>query len=92
MTLHRQPAAAGRPARRIVHVVAFHPRRSSQPIPHVDQGWTISGLSFKLRLEGPTPERVYLAPGREELPFRVENGYIQVELPPVGIHTVVVIE
>jgi hypothetical protein len=90
--LHIQAAGPDHPARRVVHVVAFHPRRSSQPIPHVDQGWPTAGLSFKLRLDGEVPTRVYLAPGREELPFEVSDGYAKVNLPPVGVHTVVVLE
>ncbi len=91
-THHSQPASAERPARQIVHVVAFHSRRSSQPIPHVDQGWTTSGLSFKLRLDGNRPQRVYLAPERIELEFSIEGDYAYIDLPPVGIHTIVVIE
>jgi len=91
-TLHNQPPAEGHPGRQIIHIVAFHSRRSSQSIPHVDQGWNTSDLSFKVRLDGKIPGKVYLAPDRKELPFKIENNYVLVDLPPVGIHTVVVIE
>jgi hypothetical protein len=87
-TLHTQD----RPKRKVVHIVAFHSRRSSQVIPHVDQSWTTSGLSFKLRSGGTLPQRVYLAPEEKELKFTVEGDYLKVELPPLGVHTVVVIE
>jgi hypothetical protein len=90
--LHIQPETSDHPARRIVHVVAFHSRRSSQAIPHVDQGWTTSGLSFKVRVDGTQPRRVYLASDRRELPFSVSGDYASIELPPVGIHTVIVVE
>jgi hypothetical protein len=78
--------------RRIVHVIAYHPRRSSQSINHVDQSWATSGLAVDVLAEGRAPAKVYLAPGGEPLPFSVKDGYIHIELPPAGPHTVVVIE
>jgi hypothetical protein len=90
--LHTQPAAEDHPARRIVHVVAYHPRRTLQSIPHTDQSWPTSGLSFKLRLDGRLPQRVYLAPDGLALAHRIDGDYLQVDLPPVGAHAVVVIE
>jgi hypothetical protein len=91
-TLQTQPAGADHPARRIVHLVAYHPRRSLQSIPHVDQGWTTSGLSVEVRADGGVPQKVYLAPDRQPLPFVAREGYLYIELPPVGAHTVVVLE
>lgn len=92
MTLHRQPAGEERPKRTILHVITYHPRRSSQAIPHVDQSWQTSGLAARVRWEGALPRRVYLAPQRQDLPFTFEDGYVKVELPPVGAHAVVVLE
>jgi hypothetical protein len=90
-TLHRQPAAADHPARQIVHLVAYQPRRSLQPVAHVDQSWPVADLGFRVRAEG-TPQRVYLAPQGTPLPFTVEDGYVKVELPPVRTSAVVAIE
>ena len=86
-----QPAAADHPARSVVHVTAYHPRRSLQTVPHADQCWPTSGLGFKLRIDT-APQRVYLAPEGTDLPYRLEDGYLRVGLPPVGAHAVVVIE
>lgn len=90
--LHTQPAGENHPQRTIVHLVAYHPRRSSQSIPHVDQSWTTSGLSIRVRSDGQPPARVYLAPERQALPFALEDGYIRVDLPPIGAHSVIVLE
>jgi hypothetical protein len=90
--LHTQPAGEDHPARRIVHVVAYHPRRTLQSIPHADQSWPTSGLSFKLRLDGGAPSQVYLAPDRQPLDHHIAGGYLQVDLPPINAHAVVVIE
>jgi hypothetical protein len=90
-SLHAQPATADHPERKIVHIVTYHPRRTLQSIQHVDQSWAISGLEVRVRAPK-APHQVYLAPDREPLAFSMETGYVRVRLPPVGPHSVVVIE
>jgi hypothetical protein len=90
--LHHQPASKDRPPRKIIHVAAYHPRRSSQTIPHVDQSWTTSGLSVKVRMDGVPIERVYLAPQMQELACSIEGDYAVIQLPPVGTYEVIVID
>ncbi len=89
---HLTQAASGeRPRRDIVHVVAYHPRRTMQPIPHVDQSALTAGLGFALRREA-APTRVYLAPDETPIGFSYADGIVQVSLPPIGAHAVVVLE
>lgn len=90
-TLHRQPASGERPRRQIIHVVAYHPRRTLQGVPHVDQCWPTAGLKCRVKLDG-LPSRVYLAPDGKDMPFTISNGYATLELPPVGAHAVVAVE
>jgi hypothetical protein len=91
-TLHAQPAAGDRPERRIVHLVAYHPRRTTQPVQHVDQSWNTSDLGVEVRTDGRTVERAYLAAGGEPLELSTRDGYARVDLPPIGTHAVVVLE
>ncbi|GAC1369766.1 MAG: hypothetical protein NVSMB44_36740 [Ktedonobacteraceae bacterium] len=91
-TLHTQPASEQHPERKIVHVVTYHPRRTTQPIQHVDQSWTTAGLSVKVRTQGKLPQRVYLSPDQQPLAFTQEDEYTKVELPPISAHAVVVLE
>lgn len=91
-TLHDQPADDDHPERRIVHLVAYHPRRTSQQIQHVDQSWPTSGLGVDVLTDGKTVRRVYLAPGGEPLDFDLVDGYARIALPPVGTHAAVVLE
>jgi hypothetical protein len=91
-TLHEQPADDDHPERLIVHFVAYHPRRTTQPVEHVDQSWPTSGLGVDVLTDGRTIGRVYLAPGGEPLDFEEVDGYARIALPPVGAHTVVVVE
>ena len=91
-TLHEQPAGDYHPERLLVHLVAYHPRRTTQPVQHVDQSWTTSGLVVDVLTDGRTVGRGYLAPEGEPLDFEVVDGYARIALPPVGAHAVVVLE
>jgi hypothetical protein len=91
-TLHEQPAGEDHPERLLVHLVAYHPRRTTQPVQHVDQSWPTSGLGVDVLTDGRTVERVYLAPEGEPLNFEVVDGYARIALSPVGTHAVVVVE
>jgi hypothetical protein len=91
-TLYEQPAGDDHPERRIVYRVAYHPRRTTQPVQHVNQSWPTSGLGVDVLTDGRTIGRVYLALGGEPLDFEEVDGYARIALPPVGAHTVVVVE
>ena len=100
----RQAEAAGRsdtganqsphanPARWIVHLVAYHPRRTVQSVPHVDHSWSTAGVRLDLRTGSAGAARCYLAPDGAAVPFTVEGDYTSIELGAVGTHTVLVIE
>jgi hypothetical protein len=90
--MHSQQSSDDHPERRIVHLVSYHPRRTTQPIQHVDQSWDVSGLSVEVLSDGMPVERVYLALEGEALRFGTKDGYTRVDLPPVGAHTVIVLE
>ena len=79
-------------ARWVVHLVAYHPRRTAQSVPHVDASGRTAGCRIGVRT-GPTrAAQCYLAPERTALPFSVEGDYTWVDLPPLGTHSVVAIE
>jgi hypothetical protein len=93
----RQPAgsgeAGGAPAtpRLVVHLVAYHPRRTAQSVPHVDCSWRTARVRVALRTDE-QPVRCTLAPDGTDLPFAFADGYTTVELPEVGTHAVLVFE
>jgi hypothetical protein len=90
-TLQRQPAGADHGERQIVYAISYQPRRTLQPIAHVDQAWPVAGLGFRVQVAAP-PQRAYLAPEGTDIPFTVQDGYVQVNLPPVRTSAVVVLE
>ena len=88
----RQAGPTDRPARLVVHLVAYHPRRTAQSVPHVDSSGRTAGCRIGIRT-GPTRAvECYLAPERLALPITLEGEYTWIDLPPLGTHTVVAIE
>jgi putative glycosyl hydrolase-like family 6 (GHL6) protein len=91
-TLHAQPAGNDHPERDILHLVTYHPRRTMQPIQHVDQAWSTSGLNVKILSGEREIRKAYLAPDGEALPLEKEGEYASIDVPPIGAHAVVVLE
>jgi hypothetical protein len=58
----------------------------------VDQSAPVSGISVSLRADGFTPRRVYLAPDETQLDWQQVDDRIEIALPPLGPHTVLVLE
>jgi len=93
VTRHHQPPTSDRPARELVHLVTYQPRRvNNGGTPHVDQSARVSGLSFELAAGSATASRAYIAPTGEEVAIHTRDGMITVELPPLDRHTLVVVE
>lgn len=90
-SLQRQPGNQEHGTRQIVHIISYQPRRSLQPIAHVDQAWPVAGLGFKVRVDS-APKSVYLAPEGTSLSWSVQDGYVHVALPLMRTSAVVVIE
>ncbi len=85
-------AGAGHPARSVVHLVAYHPRRTAQSVPHVDHSWPIAGVRVGLRTGQAGAARCYLAPDATDVTHRVEGDYTWIDLPPIRTHVVLVVE
>jgi hypothetical protein len=92
VSLMRQDPTSERPARHVVHLTAYQPRRQLQSVPHVDGGWPLHGVSVDVRWEPDREPAAYLAPDRTPLAVSRVEGYARITLPPLGIHTVVVLE
>lgn len=90
-SLHRQDGAHGA-RRHIIHLTAYHPRRSPQPIPHVDESALTSGVQVELHVGNKEVSSVYLAPDHTSVDTVRRDRTLTIELPPIGTHTVVVVE
>jgi len=71
----------GQTHRRMVHVLSYVPERRGPSIDMIEEPIELRDVQLSLRLDGRQPSRVYLAPDRKELPFTIENGYINTSIP-----------
>ena len=78
--------------RRMVHLLAYVPERRGTTIDMIEEPIEVRDVSISLRADGLAPQRVYLAPGREPLPFEVKQGYVTVTIPVMSGYAMVVFE
>ena len=77
--------------RRIVHVLHYPAERRCPDLDIVEDVIPLSNLKFGLRMDK-APQKVYLAPQRQSLPFDYAHGYAQVVVPSVQGHQMIVFE
>ncbi len=75
----------------VVHLLCYVPERRGRDLDLVEDIVPLRDVSFSLRSEHP-PKRVYVVPGEGEVPFTWEEGYVNVTLPEVRGHAMVVFE
>jgi hypothetical protein len=94
VTRHRQEARAGlNPRRDILHLTTYQARRvNNGTVPHVDQGADVAGVELVVSTPTTGFTRAYIAPTGEEITHTVEDHGIRLTLPPIGRHTLVVLE
>ena len=80
------------PGRRMVYVLAYVPESRGAGVNMIEEPLELRDFALQLRIDGPAPKRVYLAPSRESLPFLVEDGYARVVVPRVCGWAAVVFE
>ncbi len=78
--------------RRMVHLLAYVPERRGDKIDMIEEPITLRDVKVALRLDGRPPAKVYLAPGGEQLPFVIADGYIQVTVPEAAGYALIVFE
>lgn len=79
------------PDRKMVHLLSYVPelRGKTQMI---EEPVTVSDVKVSLRIDGKAPKRVYLAPDRKPLSYKVIDGYVQVNVPKSKGYSLLVFE
>jgi hypothetical protein len=77
--------------RTIAHVLHYIPEQRYREIQTIEEAIPLHKLSLRIRLDA-APARVYLAPELTELPFAWSNGRVEVTVPRVDGHAMVVFE
>jgi len=78
--------------RRMVHVLAYVPERRGPTMDMIEEPIEVRDVLLSLRLDERPPERVYLAPARQDLPFEIADGYVRATIPVVRGYALVVFE
>jgi hypothetical protein len=87
VTLLRQPDAG----RTVVHLLHYIPERRGLEFDTIEDVIPLYNVPLAFKT-GQAPQRVYLAPSREALPFTYDEGYVKVVVPQVVGHQMVVAE
>ncbi|MGL5863950.1 MAG: hypothetical protein ACRCY9_22130, partial [Phycicoccus sp.] len=87
VSVHERPDAGGY----LVHLVPFHAKRAFSPVPRLDHALPLADFGMTLRLPTPT-HRAVLLPGGDALPATSRDGDLEVVVPRLSGHTVVLVE
>lgn len=80
------------PGRRMVHLISYIPEMRTSITQLIEEPIKLNNVKIALRSDVNTPEKVYLAPEKKSLPFKVVNGYIEVTVPECNGYSLVVFE
>ena len=79
------------PGRTIVHLLQYCPERRTKDLDIVEDIVPIHHIPLSLAVTK-APKSVYLAPNREPLPFTWSKGRVEVTVPEIAGHAMVVVE
>lgn len=79
-------------ARTMLHLLCYVPEKRGKVMEIVEEPSIALDVQAQVRLDGPSPKKVYFAPDMEEIPFTVEDGYVKFAVPVVKGYKLIVME
>jgi len=80
------------PGRKMVHLLSYVPEMRGAKTQMIEEPIELHNVKIALRNDGKTPRKVYLAPEKKSLPFKVTAGYINVTIPVSKGYSLIVFE
>jgi hypothetical protein len=80
------------PGRRMVHILSYLPELRGSQTQIIEEPVELHNIKIALRVDDRKPRKVYLAPDKVSLPFKVDDGYIKVTIPANKGYSLVVFE
>jgi hypothetical protein len=80
------------PGRKMVHLLSYVPEMRGANTEMIEEPIELRNVKISLRIEGKSPAKVYLAPDRKSLPFKLLDGYISVTIPVSKGYSLIVFE
>ena len=81
----------GKADQRIVHLLNYLPELRGKTL-IVEEELPLAQVKLKLRLDGRTVSKVYIAPGKQQIPFSVSEDYLSITVPEIRGYCMVVVE
>jgi len=78
--------------RKMVHILSYVPEMRGPKTQMIEEAIELHNVKISLRIDGKVPRKVYLAPGKKNLPFKTANGYVNVTIPISKGYSLVVFE
>ncbi|RLD34105.1 MAG: hypothetical protein DRI73_04430, partial [Bacteroidetes bacterium] len=82
----------GQAGRRMVHILSYLPELRGPKTQMIEEGIELHKVKIALRNDRSPLKKVYLAPEKEALPFKVINGYVNVTIPVSKGYSLLVFE
>ncbi len=80
------------PGRKMVHLLSYVPELRGSKTQIIEEPVELHNVKISLRNDGNALRKVYLAPERKSLPFKINDGYINVTIPVSNGYSLVVFE
>jgi hypothetical protein len=75
----------------MIHLLNYLPELRGKTLV-VEEELSLSQVKLKLRLDGKTVNKVYVAPGKQQIPFSVAEDYLSITLPEMRGYCMIVVE
>jgi hypothetical protein len=79
------------PGRRMVHILSYLPELRGASTEMIEEPVILNDIQISLRSDA-RPKKVYLAPGKKSIPFKIADGYINVTIPTMKGYSLLVYE
>jgi hypothetical protein len=80
------------PGRKMVHLLSYVPEMRGSKTQMIEEPVELHNVKISLRSDGKTPKKVYLAPEKKSLSFKLTDGYINVTVPVSKGYSLLVFE
>jgi hypothetical protein len=80
------------PGRKMVHLLSYVPEMRGSKTQMIEEPIELHDVKIAIRNDGRTPKKVYLAPDKTSLPFKLIDGYTHVTIPVSKGYSLVVLE
>ena len=80
------------PGRKMIHLLSYVPEMRGSKTQMIEEPVELHNVKISLRTDGTAPKKVYLAPQKEPLSFKISDGYVDVTLPVSKGYSLIVFE